>query len=300
MSTPPNSFSFPNSSSESAQTPQTPVQFVKGKIYSRKTDIHGPFGGSLQPGITRSSKSPVVFIFTGETGKQYGYHDDASDDGVYSYTGEGQIGHMEMTGGNRAILQHAKEGRSLHLFKSMGKGKGHKYIDEFCCASHSWGLGPDRKGDTRKIIIFRLVPVSTLTQLEDFSEQQPNSPTNTLTLSEARDLALNASATPQNQDSKAALRTIYVRSQRVKDYVLMRAEGVCESCGDAAPFFRKNGTPYLEPHHINRLSDGGIDHPAYVGAICPACHREIHFGQHGTVKNEALRDIVQKKEKAMS
>lgn len=44
----------------------------------------------------------------------------------------------------------------------------------------------------------------------------------------------------------------------------------------AAPFQRKDGTPYLEPHHIQRLADEGPDHPKWVGAVCPSCHREIH------------------------
>lgn len=46
----------------------------------------------------------------------------------------------------------------------------------------------------------------------------------------------------------------------------------------------------LEPHHTRRLTDGGPDHPRWVGAACPACHREIHHGEHGRIKNEALQD----------
>ena len=52
------------------------------------------------------------------------------------------------------------------------------------------------------------------------------------------------------------------------------------------------GTPYLEPHHTTRLSDGGPDHPRCVGAICPYCHREIHFGENGAEKNINLRNFL--------
>ncbi|UXZ47919.1 HNH endonuclease [Pseudomonas soli] len=69
----------------------------------------------------------------------------------------------------------------------------------------------------------------------------------------------------------------------------MRAKGLCESCDKPAPFIKKDGTPYLEPHHVNRLSDGGLDHPRYVGAVCPSCHREIHSGVHGMSLNERLK-----------
>ena len=73
----------------------------------------------------------------------------------------------------------------------------------------------------------------------------------------------------------------------------MRAEGECESCEKPAPFMKKDGTPYLEPHHVNRLSDGGLDHPRYVGAVCPSCHREIHSGVHGALVNERLKQRLE-------
>ncbi|MCD9544043.1 hypothetical protein GLP24_04155 [Photobacterium carnosum] len=47
-----------------------------------------------------------------------------------------------------------------------------------------------------------------------------------------------------------------------------------------APFTKKsNGEPYLEVHHIKPLSQGGEDSLENVKAICPNCHREMHFGK---------------------
>lgn len=61
--------------------------------------------------------------------------------------------------------------------------------------------------------------------------------------------------------------------------VLLRAKGVCERCRQPAPFLRKSdGTPFLEVHHWKPLGDGGEDTVANAGAICPNCHREVHFG----------------------
>ena len=46
-----------------------------------------------------------------------------------------------------------------------------------------------------------------------------------------------------------------------------------------APFMKKsNDEPYLEVHHIKPLSQGGEDSLENVKAICPNCHRKIHFG----------------------
>jgi predicted HNH restriction endonuclease len=72
---------------------------------------------------------------------------------------------------------------------------------------------------------------------------------------------------------------VFQRNPDVIAEVLIRANGICEKCGKDAPFKRKSdGTPYLEVHHINRLADGGEDTVENAIAVCPNCHRELHFG----------------------
>lgn len=82
--------------------------------------------------------------------------------------------------------------------------------------------------------------------------------------------------------------TRYERSQVVKAYVLARANGVCETCREPAPFEKPNGEPYLEAHHVFRMSDEGMDTPDAVAAICPTCHRRIHHGRDGDEYNRRL------------
>lgn len=61
--------------------------------------------------------------------------------------------------------------------------------------------------------------------------------------------------------------------------VLERATGYCERCKQPAPFIKAtNGDPYLEVHHKIRLADGGEDTVENAIAVCPNCHRELHFG----------------------
>lgn len=278
------------------QTSPFTIAFEVGQIYDRRADLHTPFGGSLQNGISASARSPVIFLFTGESGKQFGYHDsDGYDEfGVFHYTGEGQTGHMSLTGGNLAVLNHSQDGRSLHLFRALGKKKGkslgQRYLGEFVCANHSWHEGPDKKGDTRKIVVFHLAPIGRVDEAAIGASSDETVP---MTLAEARSLAVRSTVAEENATPGSAIRNLYKRSVRVKNYVLMRAAGNCESCNEEAPFKRKDGSPYLEPHHINRLSDGGLDHPRYIGAICPSCHREIHYGANGEAKNNQLREYVE-------
>ena len=61
--------------------------------------------------------------------------------------------------------------------------------------------------------------------------------------------------------------------------VLNRANGVCERCRRNAPFVRRSdGTPFLEVHHRTPLADGGKDTVENAMALCPNCHREVHYG----------------------
>jgi 5-methylcytosine-specific restriction protein A len=275
------------------------VKFEIGRKYARQSEIHAPYGGSRQSGIAPSLVVDAIFIFTGDSGEQYGYKDtqsiDVSGNMIFSYTGEGQLGDMVFTRGNKAIRDHSRDGRALHLFRALGKGKLNEYLGEYVYAGHEIKSGRDRNGETRHLIIFQLVPVQTAENLEasDAFDDNIHLPK---TLSEARRLAIAASAGAGIRPGQPAIRTLYARSKAVKDYVLMRSEGICELCAVPAPFIRINGTPYLEPHHTTRLTDGGADHPMFVGAICPACHREIHYGKDGASKNVKLRGLLLEKE----
>lgn len=271
--------------------------FEIGLAYKRSTEITGRFGGSPQSGIAPSSQAPAVFLFTGDSGEKFGYTDRFDDaTGVFFYTGEGQKGDMEMTRGNAAIANHASEGRALHVFRAQGKGKACIYLGEYCYGAHAVERGLDRSGIERNLIVFRLLPVSTTSDIEaagpvavpGVDHEDGHAPEESL--ENLRRRALEAvSARPQGRDPKQAVRAIYDRSLHVKNYVLSRSAGFCELCEQKAPFLRRNaGTPYLEPHHINRLSDGGLDHPRYVAALCPNCHRQVHFGTDGAKQNSNL------------
>jgi 5-methylcytosine-specific restriction protein A len=94
---------------------------------------------------------------------------------------------------------------------------------------------------------------------------------------EQRQAQLNAS--PRLPEKVARLVESFKRSPYVVAEVLHRAAGVCGSCLKAAPFARKkDGAPYLEVHHRRQLAHGGEDTVANAIAVCPNCHRELHYG----------------------
>ncbi len=70
---------------------------------------------------------------------------------------------------------------------------------------------------------------------------------------------------------------IYIRNSKVAAYTKIRAAGICQLCGQPAPFKDKDGEPFLENHHIVWLSRGGTDTIDNTCALCPNCHRKMHI-----------------------
>lgn len=72
----------------------------------------------------------------------------------------------------------------------------------------------------------------------------------------------------------------FIRNADVIIEALERANGKCERCCLPAPFDKsKDGAPYLEVHHIVQLSKGGEDIVSNTLALCPNCHRYLHYGE---------------------
>ena len=253
--------------------------FERGRVYNRRGDIHGRFGGQQQGGIVTPSAFPLVIIITGEEGLAHGYADRMLPDGTFEYFGEGQVGGMTMTRGNAAIASHAEMGRDLLLFRKTPTGL--RFEDMMIYAGHHMEQAPDRNGDLRQAIVFELRPLEAVEEATEKIE-----PSVGADLATMRMLAMEAAhPSPRSRGAKI---TVVERSRRVRDYVVARADGRCEGCNGAAPFLRANGVPYLEPHHIRRLGDGGPDDPHFVIGLCPNCHRRVHSGADGREYNAAL------------
>jgi 5-methylcytosine-specific restriction protein A len=125
-----------------------------GNVYSR-ADIHDRYGGQRQGGVSTPSQFPYIFLFSGKQGEEYGYEDGQRDDQVYLYSGEGQLGDMEMARGNRAIREAYNNNKTIHLFEYVQPGHV-RYVGEMMYVGHHWTEMPDRTGQLRKGIVFEL------------------------------------------------------------------------------------------------------------------------------------------------
>ncbi|GBR10585.1 HNH endonuclease [Asaia siamensis] len=268
--------------------------FELHRSYHRRNDIHARFGGQQQGGISTPADAPGIFIFTGHGAGHVGYQDVFEADGSFRYTGQGQLGDMRMISGNRAIRDHVQNGKDLLLFQQTKKGGPVWFEGLYVCGGWQTEQQPDMDGQPRQAIVFTLVPQSGLAiEVEDFAAEAPTD----LPLAELRERALQAALASNEASPRVALMNVRARSRAVRDYVLGRAAGACEACRNPAPFLTAAGQPYLEAHHIHKLSDGGLDHPDSVAALCPNCHRQAHFGADQVALNNALFERVRQVEK---
>lgn len=245
--------------------------------------------GNNKGGISTPADFPYIFIFTGNSGEKYGYVDGWNEwQTIYYYTGEGQHGNMDFIKGNKAIRDHAANGKAIYLFQYTSSGVV-KFIDEMVYIGHELKFAPDHDSRERQVIIFHLERMSSI-------EQKANIPQESFkakSLEELRSIAANNLAPTEPREA-----TIWVRqrAKAVKQYALTRAQGHCEACNRKAPFQKDNGEPFLEIHHLFRLSDGGADHPVAVAAVCPNCHRRVHYGIDAKKYNAQLSDYIAQKE----
>ncbi|MER5896962.1 HNH endonuclease [Streptomyces sp. NPDC001876] len=90
------------------------------------------------------------------------------------------------------------------------------------------------------------------------------------------------------------IRQAPVRLEEARNAVLLRCQGRCENptCGGAPNDLTDDGRPILEVDHVQRITEGGRDHPSQMVALCPNCHAMKERGANRQVLQAALRDVA--------
>jgi 5-methylcytosine-specific restriction endonuclease McrA len=90
--------------------------------------------------------------------------------------------------------------------------------------------------------------------------------------------------------------TDFVRDPYIVAAALARSRDECEMPNCRSQLFKRDdGRSYLEVHHILPLGEGGDDTLVNAAALCPACHRELHYGKLRLKKRAELRSEINKK-----
>lgn len=106
--------------------------------------------------------------------------------------------------------------------------------------------------------------------------------------------ARKAKGKPKRQTKEV---TDYKRNPAVVAGALARGNQTCEMPGCQVRLFeRDDRRKFLEVHHIVPLSEGGDDTMKNAAALCPMCHRELHFGRKRLHNRGVLKAAILIKE----
>lgn len=169
---------------------------------------------------------------------------------------------------NNAIIQ--SNGKPIHIFLKEGTDCIYDGIYDYVDWIEGQGGG--------KWFVLKKREAGTPQNFNDYVEVLEENIKRARALPKERreNLIKNSNPVPAN---KFALVEVYERNPNVIAEALVRAAGICENCKNPAPFKRaRDGTPYLEVHHVIPLAQGGKDSLENAVAICPNCHRKAHFG----------------------
>lgn len=125
-----------------------------------RREVHQRFGGRRQGGIGPSAQSPVVLFFTDPaTGHRHGYYDGWDDHGLFHYYGEGQKGDQRLVQGNKTILDHKADGRTLEGFRASSGLV--TYLGEFELVDYYFTDVHETDSTVlRQAVVFRLRPLN--------------------------------------------------------------------------------------------------------------------------------------------
>jgi 5-methylcytosine-specific restriction protein A len=150
---------------------------------STRAQLQRDYGGARYGGIEPAHDSDNLFVYSDpESGSEFGYDFDGwlSEDEVFLYTGDGQVGDQELSGRNLTLADHADRGLRVRLFVADGITEGTKatksqrYAGEFRVDPEqpfTMEDGPDKNGDGRKLLVFRLVPVGEVGSVFEATSQ---------------------------------------------------------------------------------------------------------------------------------
>lgn len=241
------------------------------------SEIIAEFKCSNMGGMRRSYATNTLVIISDHT---KGFYEDKWYGDILHYTGMGKSGDQEINFmQNKTLAESDTNGVSVHLFEVFVPTK---YIYHGAVVLADKPYQEIQKGDDgvlRKVWMFPLknhggsqaISQEILKRYLDGKEQAAEQ----LTFEELKKRAEQNGS--EVVSSRIATNEVYIRDAYVAEYAKRRAKGICQLCGEKAPFLNEDGAPYLECHHIVWVSKGGSDTIDNTVALCPNCHRKMHI-----------------------
>jgi 5-methylcytosine-specific restriction enzyme A len=235
------------------------------------------FGCSPYGGMRRSKATNSLVVVSNRIESIY---EDRWDGATLHYTGMGQKGDQDIAAAqNKTLAESHQNGIEAFLFEVL-QPNAYTYRGRAALAGRPYrAMQPDVDGLARQVWIFPLQVLS------EAAESSPDKASLDALFERKGRLARRLSdaeitARAEGAEGVPGQRSVatkqYERSAWVAEYAKRRARGVCELCGNPAPFSDRDGVPYLETHHVVWLARGGEDSTLNTVALCPNCHRKMH------------------------
>lgn len=253
------------------------IPFKPGDIID-KSKLCSVFRVGPQGGMRRSLRTNTLVIISDHTKTIY---EDRWIGDIFHYTGMGLSGDQRLDFmQNKTLAESHTNGVNVHLFEVFDSGR-YTYHGEIILAGEPYlEKQPDVQGDLRNVFVFPLklksaskIPPISQEVLKKKGEKQQKIARG---LTDA-ELEKRARYSRKGVGSREVSTKTYERNPYVIEYAKRRARGICQLCGNPAPFMDKVGLPFLETHHIEWLSNGGEDTIENTVALCPNCHRKMHI-----------------------
>lgn len=228
---------------------------------------------SFGAGILYSKNYNCLIILS----KHDSLYEDEWRGNTLHYTGTGRSGDQDLYyRDNRFLANLHLTKLPVYLFESSNKV--YTYRGEVMLSEKRYqATKPDKDGLMRKVWIFPLTLVSDGSVPEEYIaeyEKEKKKQVKKLSISQLQSQAVKSSSITSSY--RQATSKQYIRNQSIARYTKLKANGICELCEKPAPFFDKDGEPYLESHHVIWLERGGADSIDNTVALCPNCHKKMH------------------------
>jgi 5-methylcytosine-specific restriction protein A len=241
-------------------------------------ELRNVFRVGSQGGMRRSLRTNTLVIISDHTKAIY---EDRWIGDIFHYTGMGLSGDQRLDFmQNKTLTESHTNGVNVHLFEVFDSGRYTYHGEVFLAGEPYLEKQPDVQGNLRDVYVFplklkstsKIPPISQEVLKKKGEEQQKIA----RRLTDA-ELEKRARYSRKGVGSREVSTKTYERNPYVIEYAKRRARGICQLCGNPAPFMDKVGLPFLETHHIEWLSNGGEDTIENTVALCPNCHRKMHI-----------------------
>lgn len=281
---------------------------IIGQSYSNDK-IAEVFKCAPQGGMRRSHTTNSLVLILDHTGKSV-YEDEWVGSTLY-YTGMGSKGDQTIERTQNKTLANSNSNKvNIYLFETH-QPKLYTYTGMVKLVGKPYTIY-EKDSDNRKRLVYKF-PLKVTNKEFSVDEEQLKKTIREKEI-KVQKLPFNElekrAQTVSNKNEEIAIQLIkngefsasyrttknkeYIRDAAISAYIKELAQGICQLCEQPAPF-KKEGKPFLHSHHIEYLSNGGLDTIENCIAVCPNCHARIHELEEDGNKQKLLIKVAERK-----